>query len=1050
MAHPNAAQTSGAPSQFVPEIEIKLESSDEEEFEKNVASSYTESTKRFHSSSKEKGTVTVGKGFAGELNVAHSQSPLTMRPTRKRRSTSEVWLFFYRDATNICRAVCGLCRMSVSRGKLGGNFGTTALKRHLESKHPMEWAQRHSIRAQRTDGGEEEEDEAIEDEEEKEEPYEKVCSVQRTIYSAQPMPETQAAVPTSSASSQVLDSLKTYEIIDSSDEEGEEYKEGAEQVPVEFEEDTDRKRMKMLSQDERGAVGSCPNFTQGSNPHLSMLSGGQSSPFAFNISNNLQVPLGTKKRKSTSAVWQFFSIDRTNICRAICKLCQLSVSRGKQGGHFGTSALMRHLEGKHPIEWARGKINKPKGHNVIEVDEDEEDETDEPLEQIYSQPQVLLGLYGSPTHYDTYSTETSDVMTPPTHAMPMEYNTEDTEPTKEEIRDDFSVTTEEKPALPLSEDLNIKGKYAPNHPKAQSWNRNIAELVCGMALPYSFITSKAFKKFMARADPKYCVPSKSFFSAKAVPQLYEAVCEKVMSELKRSECAHVHLTTHVWSGGLSVDYLALTAHWSVLNPEDLQSIQRKNAVLCTKGFPKDYIDGSIQQELIRQMNLWLSPNALSPGFFISSGNFNLIHAIKSANFNSIPCFTHTLNLLVMDFLQNNHYISSMLEVARKVCSHFIHSARARRILSELQFQNHLPKQPLKSETLPHWTSTFYMLQRLLEQQRAIEEYLGSHKLETAELRLTSSNWSLMACLVDLLQPFEMVTREVNASGSCLSQVLPEVRYLHIFLKQIRGHFESKGDVNGVVLTDSFTLKFSSDFGINEMFQREEYVVSTLLDPRFKGRIEAILPPGSDIDHWKQILVKKVKEIMSSSSRPVSHLKDSSSEPDRLASKHYHLDEGGVDSPRRRTTVAPPLIQKEKSLIEHLESVGLLASKSTGASLSTESHSACVMVEKYLQDNQTIGAKEDPLVYWEKRKCLWPALTKLAFMYLTCPPSSIFAQRVFSSPSKHGDMQRLPEVMEGMEHFGFLMVNLENFPNYIPPPLIFSSDNETEQSDSEEG
>ncbi|XP_018079550.1 zinc finger BED domain-containing protein 6-like [Xenopus laevis] len=1016
MDNPNDAQTSEAPNQFVPEIEIKLESSDEEE------------------------TVTLGKGFLVEGTQMREVNDVQgQRPPRKRKSTSEVWQFFYRDATNICRAICGLCRISVSRGKLGGSFGTTALKRHLESKHPIAWAQRESMRAQRTYGGEEEEYEAIEDEEEKEEPCENASNVQSALYSSQTTSETQDVMPTSS--SQVLDSLKTYEIIDSSEDEGEEYKEGVEQVPVELEEDMDKKRMKMLAQDEREAVNSCPNFTRDSNPNLPILSVGQSSSHALIISNNPQAPLGALRRKSPSAVWRFFCIDQTNICRAVCTLCHLSVSRGKREGHFGTTALMRHLEGKHPLEWGRGKINKPK--NIIEVDEEEEEETDEPLEQIYPQPQAILGLYGSPTHHETYSTEISGVMTPPVMAIQVDYNIEDKESTNEKIRDDLSITTKEKLALPLSDDLHIKGKYAPNHPKAQSWNRNIAELMCGAALPYSFISSKAFKKFMTRTDPKYCVPSKSFFSGKAVPQLYEAVCEKVMNELKRSESYHIHLTTHLWSSGPSMDYLALTAHWAVLNPDNRQSVQRKYAVLCTKGFPKDYIDGSIQQELTQQMNRWLSPNVLSPGFFISSGNFNLIHAIKSANFHFIPCFTHTLNLLVMDFLQNNRCIASTIEAARKVCSHFIHSASARKTLSELQFQNNLPNRHLKPETVPHWTSTFYMLQRLLEQQRAIEEYLGSLKLETADLHLTSSNWSLMACLVDLLQPFEMVTREVSAGGSCLSQVLPEVRYLHIFLKQIRGHFESKGDVKGVILIDNFTLKISSDFGINEMFQREEYVLSTLLDPRFKGRIEAILPPGSDIDLWKQILVKKVKEIMSSSLWPASHFKDSSLESDLLASKNYHVAEGGMNS-QRRTLVAPPLIQKEKSLIEHLESVGLLASKTTGASLSTESHSACVMVEKYLQDNQTIGAKEDPLVYWKTRKCLWPALAKLAFMYLTCPPSSIFAERVFTVPCTFGGMKKPPDV----EHFGFLMVNLENFPDYVTPPLIFSSDNEAE-SDSEE-
>ncbi|MEE6508850.1 hypothetical protein FKM82_023263, partial [Ascaphus truei] len=945
--------------------------------------------------------------------------------------------------------------MSVSRGKLGGNFGTTALKRHLESKHPLEWGQRKSMRQQRADGGEEEEEEGFEDEEEH---FDKVFTVQGALYGSQRTPcFSSHAQVTTMKSTQAHDSPKTYEISDSSDGGEEEDKERGETVAGESGKGISRKKMRVLAQDQSQAINPCPSYNtdtrDSANPSLSMVTAQHSNSVAFSFPNYALVPPGTKRRKSTSAVWQFFYIDSANNCRAICTLCQTSVSRGKQGGHFGTSALMRHLEGKHPLEWGRGKINKPKSINVVEVEE-EEDEPEEQLEYLYPQSPFPFGHLRS-SCFIPYS-ELPNSVTSPVHAVPQEYDNIESEGAIKDKNSDCATITlsslKGKQMVPVRNDLLANGKYAPNHPKAQSWNRNIAELMCGMALPYSFINSKVFQKFMARADPQYYVPSRSFFSGKAVPQLYEAVCEQVVYELKRSECPHVHITTHVWSSDLTMDYLALTAHWAALNSDVPQSSKRKYAVLCIKRFPKDYTDGSLQQELIRQINLWLSPNALSPGFFISSGDFNLVRAIKGAEYAHIPCFAHSMNLLVMDFLQNNRHITNLLGVARKACCHFFHSARARRILNELQYQNNLPKHPLKLETTPHWTSTYYMLERLLEQQKAVQEYTGRNKAETADIVVTSSHWNLMASLVDLLQPFEMAIREVNANDSSLSQVLPEVRYLHIFLKQIRGHFESKGDANGVVLADSFALKLSTDYGVNEMFQREEYVLSTLLDPRFKGRIEAILPPGSDIDHWKQALVKKVKEVMSTPAAGAQFIKDSDSESELLGSKQYDFEEGVLNTtpPWRRSAAAPPLIQKEKSLIEHLESVGLLASKSTGASLSTESHSACVMVEKYLHDNKTIGAKEDPLVYWEMRKWLWPALTKLAIMYLTCPPSSIFAERVFRFPHAFVDKQKLPDIMEGMEHIVFLKANLENFPNYTPPPLIFSSDNETEHSDSEEG
>ncbi|XP_072010597.1 zinc finger BED domain-containing protein 6-like [Engystomops pustulosus] len=1033
--------------EIIPEIEIKLESSDEDEEKSEKLSSWS-------CQKKKKGIHLISLNLRSGLEKGHieddgcvsmiSAAPSVVRPTRHRRSTSEVWEFFCRDPTIISRAVCCLCQTSVSRGKLGSRFGTTALKRHLESKHPQQWAQRKSMRCQKPDG-EEEEEEAYVDEEEMEESYQNPFNVSVTQLDYQkPM-----AHETNSLLCPVAPgSPTTYEIIDSSDDEAEKERGGTMEG---YGEEMNGKRRRVEQVTSLNHFDLDPNFhigTRNSPPHSSGLQNPQ--PIVsqtFGSTHYSPVPLGARRRKSSSPVWQFFFLDRTNICRAICNLCQVSVGRGKLGSHLGTSALMRHLEGKHPLEWSRYKMNKSKNVGVIEAEEEEDEEADEAL--MYTQPS--FGQFGR--NFVMYPPEMSGDCNPTLHAVSIDYDNEDAEG-----RSSNPFIIKENILDPKCIILKANGKYPSDHPKAQSWNRSITELMCAKTLPYSFITSKAFRKFMAQADPYYSVPSRSFFSGKAVPQIYEAVCESIVHDLKMSGCPQVHITAHVWSGDSTMDYLALTAHWAILSSEADRSTERKSAIVCIKRLPKEYTEDNIQQELVRQVSLWLLPNALCPGFVVSSGDFNLVHAIKGAHYMHIPCFTHSLNLLVMDFLQNNCYIAGMLSMARKTCNHFVHSSRARIIFSEIQHKNNTPKHFLKLETLPHWTSTFYMLKRLLEQQRTVQEYLGMHKLRTVDIHLSPSHWKLMASLVDLLQPFEMAIREVNARQSSLSQVLPELRYLHIFLKQIRQCFEIKGDTNGVILADSFALKLSADYGINEMFQKEEFVLATLLDPRFKGRIKAILPPDSDVDHWKQVLVRKVKEVMSASSSV--HLSSQGSlssaqfpDPSQshvLNTKHFDYETSVMAPPWRKNMAPPPLIHKEKSLIEHLESVGLMASESTGASLSTESHSACVMVERYLQDNKTIGAKADPLIYWQKHAWLWPALSKLAIMYLTCPPSSRFAEMVFTSPQASMDTPHRADIMDGMEHILFLRVNLENFPNYNPPPLIFSSDHEIEQSDSDEG
>ncbi|XP_067387465.1 zinc finger BED domain-containing protein 6-like [Emydura macquarii macquarii] len=408
----------------------------------------------------------------------------------------------------------------------------------------------------------------------------------------------------------------------------------------------------------------------------------------------------------------------------------------------------------------------------------------------------------------------------------------------------------------------------------------------------------------------------------------------------------------------------------------------------------------------------------------------------------------------------------MLGAARAICAHFGRSPEAGRGLAELQRQQGLAPRRLKQEATESWDATYYMLERLLELQPAVQEYAAQQRLGEAGLALSASQWRLLGSLVAMLQPFEMAVREASAAHASLSQVLPQVRYLHIFLRQIRLHLESQGGEEAgpaVCLAESLALQLSTDPWLSEMFHRQEYVLATLLDPRFKGRIDAILPPGADLDHWKQLLVWKVKELLAPAA--VCPSSSSNAQPNKFFCKEVPVPHGAPQSQEaemgpgephrarglgRKGSVAPLLIQKEKTLIEHLESVGLLASKGRGASLPTESHSACVMVERYLSDSQTIGARDDVLGYWEKQQWLWPALAKVAVLYLSCPPSGAFLEHIFTAPDSPFSSAWRPPAGESLESLVFLRANLGNFPNYPPPPLICSEDDSAGASGGEEG
>lgn len=78
-------------------------------------------------------------------------------------------------------------------------------------------------------------------------------------------------------------------------------------------------------------------------------------------------------------------------------------------------------------------------------------------------------------------------------------------------------------------------------------------------LPFKFVESEGFKKFMFVACPRFHIPSRTTMT-RDVYQLY--LDERVkIKQLLRSSCSRVCLTTDTWTSLQRVNYLCITAHF---------------------------------------------------------------------------------------------------------------------------------------------------------------------------------------------------------------------------------------------------------------------------------------------------------------------------------------------------------------------------------------------------------------------------------------------------------------------------------------------------------
>ncbi|GBP34772.1 Zinc finger BED domain-containing protein 4 [Eumeta japonica] len=135
----------------------------------------------------------------------------------------------------------------------------------------------------------------------------------------------------------------------------------------------------------------------------------------------------------------------------------------------------------------------------------------------------------------------------------------------------------------------------------------------------------------------------------------------------------------------------------------------------------------------------------------------------------------------------------------------------------------------KSDGRPMWksvqSSTYNMLERLLEQKTAVNLYSVEHgRIDT----LSSSDWELMKNLTQVLKFFYEAMLDLSFDDACISIVIPLIALLNRKL-QFRDENESK-----VMRSMKTKLHESMNRRFAYVQGHAALITLTLLDPRFKN------------------------------------------------------------------------------------------------------------------------------------------------------------------------------------------------------------------------
>ncbi|XP_056280371.1 zinc finger BED domain-containing protein 4 isoform X1 [Pseudoliparis swirei] len=714
-------------------------------------------------------------------------------------------------------------------------------------------------------------------------------------------------------------------------------------------------------------------------------------------------------KRVKSEVWHHFIVSPVDQLKALCRYCPCVISRGKRGD-FGTSCLMRHLMRRHP-----DVLKNQKGL----------DEKDSPSPYPYANLPVTDAV-------STKETESSVGKKKP-HTLPAfskktsklwnHFSISPTDPTKvvclhcgrtisrgkkttnlgtsclfrhmqrfhgHVLESNNAISGDAQSAgIRVKQELmdtsvftagQNRERFDERHPVAKKITKLVAEMLALDLQPSAVVENAGLSRLLEYLQPQYSLPPSSYFTSTAIPEMYARVKDVVLTHLKEAESGVVHFTTSIWVSSQTREYLTLTAHWATYESSVRPQGQdfHCSALLSVSQIDCDHDMHDIPKQLEHLWDSWITSSGLKRGFTVTD-SAAISSTLEDYSHVTVPCFGHTVDLIVGEAIKSQRMVQNLLSIARKLCERVHRSAQAQEKLAELQGLHRLPENPLVQDVPSKWTTSLFMLERLVEQKKAVDEM--SIECNFREV-ISGDQWEVMLSVCNALKPFEVACREMSDRTATLGQVIPLV---HILNRKIDLLFDETVGIDTMLVS----LKEAMVSRMSATLHDPRYTWATMLDPRYKTSLFT----EEEAERCKQELIGELDASSSTSAAA------------KPAPPPLHNGCGGGEARPNKDDLWS-LMADIRQKIKHEE----------------KPKSSELAVLEYLEE-EILDQSCDPLDYWNLKKFPWPDLAKVAARYVGCPPSIVPAETLFSTAGVNCALNQQRPSLENMEGLLFLKVNL---------------------------
>ena len=437
-----------------------------------------------------------------------------------------------------------------------------------------------------------------------------------------------------------------------------------------------------------------------------------------------------------------------------------------------------------------------------------------------------------------------------------------------------------------------------------------------------------------------------------LPARYETAKAELLGELAEVETCSI--TTDFWSSCNSESYVTITCHYLT------SSWELKSRVLTTYQVKMGHTAENIAAELLKVAQAWKIDNKISS--IVTDSAANMKAAARLTGWKHIPCFAHTLNLIVQEASEKDVELSRVRQKGRAIVTYFKQSVKAKDKLDEVQMQTGGVEKKLIRDVVTRWNSSYYMYERIVEIYQEVNTALCF--MDRNDMCLSATEIATMKDAILLLQPFEEATREISADKFVsVSKVIPLARLLQRITAQCPSSSTLKKE-----LVASMSRRFSGNIEGNYTL-----AASTLLDPRFK---KIGFGDTAACNQAVERLKMEVAAIIDAANNTSQLSQDNTS--------------------GSQSTSANSSNSRLWSAIDER----IIAVTQTRSSTS----SAIVAFRAYL-DELNIPRKDNPLKWWLVKEQSLPALAHKAKSYLSIPATSVPAERLFSKAGELISLRR---------------------------------------------